>query len=69
MNAKPKAGQQNVSTRLSREDVEALEGIAQDWGVTPHALRVFAIKRLIADEKSGRFKPKKKSKTIAILEP
>jgi len=56
------------SIYLNAEDVAQVEKIAKALGVTPHALRAYAVKRLIADWARG-WRPKQTKKTVKTLEP
>ncbi len=53
---------------LTVEEQEELKKIAEELGITEHALRHFAIQRLIADWKRG-WRPKTRKKTVKELEP
>lgn len=57
-----------ASVYLTVEEQERLSKIAEELGVTPHALRKFAIQRLLVDWARG-WRPKRKKKTVQTLEP
>ncbi len=56
------------SIRLSLEEQDEIRKIAAELGISEHALRHFAIQRLLADWKRG-WRPKRKKKTVQELEP
>ncbi len=53
---------------LTVEQQEKLSKIADELGITPHALRKYAIERLLADWRRG-WRPKRKKKVVQELEP
>ena len=62
------AANKPVSVYLSAEDLKAIKKISEQLGVTEHAVRHFAIQRLIADWARG-WRPKRGKKIIKTLEP
>jgi hypothetical protein len=54
--------------RLSAEEVEAVKKIAEALEVSEHAVRHFAIQRLIAEWARG-WRPKRTKKVVKVLEP
>ncbi len=56
------------SVYLSAEENEKVKRIADALEISEHAARVYAIRRLIADWERG-WRPKRKKKTVQILEP
>ena len=56
------------SIYLSAEEIEQVRKISESLGISPHAVRAFAVKRLIADWAKG-WRPKRKKKVISTLEP
>ncbi len=57
-----------VSVYLSAEQQEQMKKIAEELGVTPHALRKYAIEKLLKDWEKG-WRPKRGRKIIKTLEP
>ncbi len=57
-----------VSIYLTAEEKEQLKKIAEALDLSEHAVRHFAVQRLIADWARG-WRPKRKKKTVQVLEP
>ncbi len=57
-----------VSIYLTADEKEQLKKIAAELNVSEHAIRHFAIQRLIADW-ARDWRPKRKKKTVQTLEP
>ncbi len=56
------------SVYLSAEENEQVKKIAEALDLSEHAVRVYAIRRLLADWKRG-WRPKRKKKIVQTLEP
>ncbi len=56
------------SIRLTHEEQEQVHKIAEQLGVTEHAVRHFAIQRFLAEWRRG-WRPKRKKKVVQTLEP
>ena len=57
-----------ASIYLTAEEQEQIQKIAQALGVSPHALRQYAVKKLLKDWARG-WRPKKGRKVVTTLEP
>ncbi len=57
-----------VSVYLTAGQQERLKKIAAELGVTPHALRKYAIEKLLKDWEAG-WRPKRGRKIVKTLEP
>ncbi len=57
-----------ASIYLTAEQQEQVQKIADELGVTPHALRKYAVLKLLKDWQRG-WRPKRKKRVIEELEP
>ena len=56
------------SIYLNADEIEKVRKIAEALEISPHAVRVFAVKRLLADWARG-WRPKRGKKIVKTLEP
>ena len=57
-----------ASIYLTAEEQEKIQKISEELGVSPHALRQYAVKKFLSDWERG-WRPKRKKKIVQTLEP
>ncbi len=57
-----------ASIYLTAEEQEKVQKIADELGITPHALRRYAVQKLLKDWDRG-WRPKRKKKVVQVIEP
>ncbi len=57
-----------ASIYLTADEQDQVQKIADELEITPHALRRYAVQKLLKDWARG-WRPKRKTKTVKILEP